>query len=269
VDTRTHRFPVGDGQPAVEIRNALGSVTVDAVDGTAEYVVEIDPLDSAGRQALDAVEVSAVNSRLRVVAPERRLLRGGSFAVRVTAPAGTAVRVACVTADAELRGELGKVELTSASGDCAVDHCADLQLRSASGDARVGTATGRAVVGTASGDLRIESAAHGLQVRTASGDVDVRAASGDVSVTTGTGDVEIGRITGGTVGVKTVSGDVSLGVVPGLRVWLDLSTLSGRMESSLDEGIDPGEGPAQLTLSIRTVSGDQRVVRAAGAAPVA
>jgi hypothetical protein len=76
------------------------------------------------------------------------------------------------------------------------------------------------------------------------------------------------RVTGGTVAVKTVSGDVSVGVAPGLRVWLDLSSVSGRMESHLVEDDREGAGgPAQLTVSLRTVSGDQRVVRAAGAAP--
>jgi hypothetical protein len=64
--------------------------------------------------------------------------------------------------------------------------------------------------------------------------------------------------------VKTVSGDIEVGVVPGLRVWLDLSSLSGRMESQLD-GDDPiaGDGPAQLTIALRSVSGDQRIRRAA------
>jgi hypothetical protein len=47
-------------------------------------------------------------------------------------------------------------------------------------------------------------------------------------------------------------------------VWLDLSSISGRMESQLDgdDGVG-GDGPAQLTVALRSVSGDQRVRRAA------
>jgi hypothetical protein len=267
MDVHTHRFPVGDGAPAVEIRNPSGSVSVAAVEGADEFVVDIEALDSAAEQNLDDVEVQVLGSRLRVVAPERRLFRSGSFAVRVTAPSGTAARVAAASADADLTGDLGKVEVTSASGDCVVESCTDLQLRTASGDARVGTVSGRAVVGTASGDLRVESVGAGLEARTASGDVEVGSAGGDVGVTTASGDVEIDRVSGGRVGVKTVSGDVSIAVAPGLKVWLDLSSLSGRMDSHLDAESAGDDGPAQLNLSVRTVSGDQRILRAAGAAP--
>ena len=226
-----------------------------------EYLVEIEPLDSPAQQNIDRIDLFLTGSRLRVAVPERRLLRTGSFAVRVTVPAGAAARVAVASADTELLGELGRVELTSASGDSVVDACATLQLRSASGDARVGTVTGRATIGSASGDLRVESVSAGLEARTASGDVEVGTAAGDVAITTASGDVAIDRVTGGMVGIKTVSGDVSVGVVPGLKVWLDLSSVSGRMQSHLDEGGGGDDAPATLTLSVRTVSGDQRFLR--------
>ena len=260
---RVHRFPVGAGPHALEIRNPAGSVTVEAVEDAPEYVVEIEPLDSAAEQLVDRLDLFLVGARLRVQVPERRLLRTPAFAVRVTAPTGTSARVAVASADVELRGRLGRVELTGASGDAVVESCTDLQLRTASGDARIGTVSGRASVGSASADLRVESIGAGLEVKTASGDIEVGSATGDVSVTTASGDVGIGRATGGTVGVKTVSGDVEVGVVPGLRVWLDLSSISGRMESQLDEDdTAAGDGPAQLTVAVRTVSGDQRIRRA-------
>jgi hypothetical protein len=262
VKTRTHRFPIGSGTPSVEVRNPAGSVTVEAVEDASEQVVEIEPLDAAAEQLLEEVDVVHAGSRLRVTAPERRLWRSARFAVRVTVPRGTATRVAVASADTDLRGQLGPVEVTSASADGAVEHCSELQVRTASGRTRVGTVTGSATIGTASGDVRVESVGTGLRVRTASGDVEVGAAAGEVSVSTASGDVGIDRLTGGEVRVKTASGDVSLGVVPGLRVWLDLSSVSGRMESALDEDA-AGGGPAQLTLSVRSISGDQRIRRSA------
>jgi hypothetical protein len=263
VEIRVHRFPVGAGPYAVEVRNPAGSVTVDAVEDTPEYVVEIEPLDSAAEELIDRVDLFLVGSRLRVHVPERRLLRTPSFAIRITAPSGTAARVAVASADIELHGELGRAELTGASGDADVESCTDLQLRTASGDARIGTVSGRATVGSASGDVRLESVGAGLEVKTASGDVEAGTVTGDVSVSTASGDVGIDHVSGGTVGVKTVSGDIEVGVAPGLRVWLDLSSLSGRMESQLDGDYGTTtDGPAQVTLSLRTVSGDQRVRRA-------
>ena len=260
--TRTHRFPVGTGAPSLEVRNPAGSVTVEAVADAPEFVVEIEPLDAAAEQLVDQVDVFPAGSRLRVAVPERRLWRTPRFAVRVTVPRGTATRVAVASADTELRGELGSVELTAASGDGFVEHCSDLQVRSASGGTRIGTVTGSATIGTASGDVRVESIGAGLRVRTASGDVEVGAAGGEVSVSTASGDVGIDRLAGGSVRVKTASGDITLGVVPGLRVWLDLSSVSGRMESALVDDA-AGGGAAQLTLSVRSVSGDQRIRRSA------
>jgi hypothetical protein len=48
-----------------------------------------------------------------------------------------------------------------------------------------------------------------------------------------------------------------------LKVWLDLASVSGRMKSQLDEdGGAGGNGPARVTVAVRTVSGNQRIRRA-------
>lgn len=271
MDVRTQRIPAGGPPPRIEIRNPAGSVTVEAIEGAGELDVRIEALDAAAEQLLDRVDVSVTDTdradsptQLRITVPERRLTRTPRFAVRVTGPAGAPVRIAVASADVELRGRLGRLEVTAASGDVAVERCTELQLRAASGDARVGTVAGPTTVGTASGDLRMEKAEGGLEVRTASGEVSVGQTSGAVSISTASGDVTVGAADAGSVALKTVSGDASVGVVPGLRVWLDLSTVSGRMDSRLeDDGPGAGDGPAQLTLALRSVSGDLRVQRAA------
>jgi hypothetical protein len=266
VESRTHRFPATDGPPSLEVRNAAGSVTVEGQDGLDEITVQITALDSTAEQLLDRVNVFFAHSRLQVEVPERRLLRSPGFAITVLAPADSAVRLATASADITLRGRLGDAELTSASGDIAVAECAALELRTASGDARIGSVTGRTRHGSASGDLWIGVAGGGVTSRTASGDVDLDECAGDVSVTTASGDLVVGRAAGGAVQAKTMSGDIEIGVVPGLRVWLDLSSVSGRMDSQLpDDDGEAGEGPAQLSLTLRSVSGDLRIRRVAAA----
>jgi hypothetical protein len=266
VESRTHRFPVTDTPPAVEVRNPSGSVTVEAQDGVGEITVQVTALDSAAEQVLDRVNLFFTHSRLQVEVPERRLLRTPGFAISVVTPTASAVRVATASADTTLRGRLGDVELTSASGDVAVAECTSLEVRTASGDARVGTVTGRVRHGSASGDLWIGSVGSGATARTASGDVSIDEAAGDVSLGTASGDVTIGRVVEGSVQAKTMSGDVEVGVAPGLRVWLDLSSVSGRMNSQLpDDDGAAGEGPAQLSLTLRSVSGDLRIRRVAAA----
>jgi hypothetical protein len=264
VTVREHHFPVTGAAPSVEVRVPSGSVDLTGLEGAEEFAVRIEPLDQAARDLLDRVEVDGSGDRVRVVVPERRLGRTPSFAVRVSAPAGSAARVAVAAADARLTGRLGRVELSAASGDVSVEECADLQLRTASGDARVESVDGAATLATASGDVQLGSAAGALQVRTASGDINVVDAAGDASLSTASGDVSVGRVSSGTVQVKTVSGDAVVGVLGGLRVWLDLSSVSGRMDSQLSGDVDEDSpGPAQLTLAMRSVSGDLRVWRAA------
>ena len=266
MDTRTHRFPLTGERPAIEVRNPGGSVTVEAREGVDELVVDITPLDGAAEQLVDRIGLFFTHARLQVEVPERRLLRTPSFAISVLTPPDADVRVATASADTTLRGRLGTAELTSASGDIAVEQCGRLELRTASGDGRIGTATGPVTAATASGDLRVGSAAAGFKGRTASGDIAVEEATGDVSLSTASGDLTISRIDAGSVQAKTMSGDVEVGVVPGLRVWLDLSSVSGRMNSQLpDDDGAAGEGPAQVSLSLRSVSGDLRIRRVAAA----
>jgi DUF4097 and DUF4098 domain-containing protein YvlB len=267
VESRTHRFPLTDPHPAVEIRNPAGSVTVEARDGIDEITVQVTSLDAGAEQLLDRVTLFFTHSRLQVEVPERRLLRTPGFAISVVTPTGSAVRVATGSGSTALRGTLGAAEITSASGDVTVDTCASLELRTASGDARVGTVTGRMRSVSASGDLWLGTAGGDVTARTASGDLTIDESTGDVSVATASGEVSVGRATGGSVQAKTMSGDVEVGVAPGLRVWLDLSSVSGRMDSQLpDDGDDAGERPAQLSLDLRSVSGSLRIRRVAPAA---
>ncbi|RBY80664.1 hypothetical protein DQ238_08880 [Geodermatophilus sp. TF02-6] len=251
--------------PVVEVRNPAGSVTVAAVEGSTGLSVRVEALDEAAEELLDRVVVEASEEqpvRLRVVVPEHRLFRTPSFAVRVDTPAGAAVLATVASARCELRGALGRVVLTSASGDCSVESCAEAQVRSASGDVALGAVAGPATVHAASGDVRLGSAAGAVEVRTASGDVEVGAAGGDLSLRTTSGDVEVGSLAAGSTRVTSVSGDVTLGVRPGLRVWLDLASVSGRLESELaDEAA--GKGAAELTVAARSVSGDVRIRRTA------
>jgi DUF4097 and DUF4098 domain-containing protein YvlB len=265
---RTHRIPLSDALRTIEVRNPSGSVTVRAVEDAEELVVSVEPLDDTAEQLVDRVDLDVGRSHLRVSVPERRLLRTPSFAIRVSTPPGAAVRIAVASADVGLSGRLGRAELTSASGDVAVEHCTELQVRAASGDVRVDVTAGAATLGTASGDVRLGSAGGPVVLRTASGDVVVDEVAGDLSAQTASGDVLLARASRGRVRLTTVSGDATVGVEPGLRLWLDLRSVSGRLDSELEEASDDVAGSeAALTVQLQSVSGDLRVRRATPLAP--
>jgi len=271
----SEQIPVVEGPPPrIEVRNPAGSVVVEAVEGTEQLVARVDPLDDTAEQLLDGVRIdlragdSGSPARLRVTVPERRLLRTPAFAVHVTTPPGAAARIAVASADVEMTGRFGELEVTSASADVAVEHGTDVQLRTASGDARIGTAEGNSSIGSASGDVRVALARGPLKVRTASGDVSVEHAGDATSIRTASGDVSVGAAAGEVVQVQTVSGDVSVAVPPGLRVWLDLHSVSGRMSSDLDGETSDGDAKPDLTLTLESVSGRLRIGRTTRAAVV-
>ena len=268
MSVRTHRIPLDAPTRALEVRNPAGSVTVEARAEATEVVVTIESLDGAAEQLLDRVDLFVTDARVQVSVPERRLTRTPSFAVDVVLPPDSPVTVAAASADVTLRGRHGRVVLTGASGDLTVDHAAELQLRSASGDARIGRTAGPATVATASGDVRLDVAGGPVEVRTASGDVVLGSTAVDVTARTASGDVRVERASSGTVRVTTVSGDTTVAVERGLRVWLDVQSVSGRLVSELDdEGPGPADGSTPLSLLLKSVSGDLRLRRAAPQPP--
>ena len=260
---RTHRVPLSETSRSLEVQNPVGSTTVEADPAAEETVIEVEALNGTAEEVIDQVDLIVTRGHLRISVPERRLLRTPAFAITVSTPPDVDVRVTGASATASLRGRLGEVTLTSSSGDLGVEHCTALHARSASGDVRAGRVEGPADVGNAAGDVRVADARGPLQVRTASGDVLLGSVTTDATVRTASGDVRVDRAASGRLRLVTVSGDATVGVAPGLRIWLDVQTVSGRMRSELeDDGPEAGSGAAQLTVALQSVTGDLCLRRA-------
>jgi hypothetical protein len=268
VTVRTHRVPLSGSARALEIRNPAGSTTVEAVPGAEEIVIEVRARNGLAEELIDRLDLVVTRSSVRLSVPDRRLmLRSPSFAITVTTPPDVAVTATSASSDATLSGRLGAVTLTSGSGHLTVEHCTELQARTASGDVRAGRIERTATIGNASGDVRVADAAGPVQVRTASGDVLLGSVTGDASVKSASGDISVERAVSGRLRLQTVSGDATVGVEPGLRIWLDLQTVSGRLRSDLPEDAPDAGGAAQLSITLQSVSGDLRLRRAAGQPP--
>jgi hypothetical protein len=263
-------------RPQIEVGNPAGSVSMECIEGADALDVQVEALNDDAEELLDEVAIEATEGdpeqgsavRLRITVPDRRLWENPEFGVRITTPPGADARIAVASADVDLRGRFADVTVTGASGDLAVEEASEVELRSASGDVRVGTVHGGAYVRTASADVRIDRVNGALRVRGASGDVSVEHAA-DAVISTASGDVTVVSATGETVQVRTASGDVSVGVPPGLRVWLELHSVSGRITSHLDDDVaDAGDARPDLTLNLESVSGDLLIGRTTPA-PVA
>lgn len=272
-------MPVFDtpGKTALKISIGGGEVRLESEE-TAQTTVEVEALrdDEITREAIAEMTIEVRDRggfhEVVVEAPKRSggwlgaLGRGPKIGVRVRCPNGADVRVATSSADVDANGRFGDVEANTASGDVSFEHASgSFRATGASGDIVVREVGGTCSIKTASGDVRIGRVLGPLSANLVSGDVEVGEAFDDVSIATVSGDQEVGSIRGGEhAKVQSVSGDVRVGIAPGLRLWIDGSSVSGSMRSELELEDAPAadEGPV-VELKARTVSGDVQIVRAA------
>lgn len=266
--------------PELELRVPAGEITLDSHDG-GQTEVEIEPLDDAAAEMMDAVRVElrqgGSRPRLVVDVPEKRkprltiehgersfgfFSRTPSFAVRITAPHGADVSVRTKSAELASRGRLGALDLKSASGDVEVREVdGRTVISTASGDVELGRCGGVLEANTVSGDVRIGHAESEARLNTVSGDIDVRRVDGGSELNSVSGDQRLVATGGGAISTQSVSGDVEIGIVPGVDVWLDVRSMSGDTTSDLEASDGPpGEGRS-IELRANTVSGDVRIHR--------
>jgi DUF4097 and DUF4098 domain-containing protein YvlB len=266
--------------PELELRLAAGEIALESHDGN-ETRVEVDPLDDAAAELLEAVriELREGGSRPRIVVdvPEKRKARltiehrertfgffnrTPSFAIRIVAPHGADANVRTKSADFASRGRLGALDLKSQSGDVEAD---DMEGRTviatASGDVELGRVGGGLELNAVSGDVRVGHAEGEARVSTVSGDIDVRRADGAVELNSVSGDQRLAVSGGGSVTLQSVSGDLSVGIFAGVDVWLDVRSMSGDTSSDLAASDGPAGEGASIELRANTVSGDIRIHR--------
>lgn len=260
------------GQVKLRVSVGSGDVRIDARD-EPRTDVELVALrdDEATRNAIAEaiVESRERGDRTEIVVELPRkggwsfLGRGPSVGVRIRCPHGADAEVSTASADVATTGPLGDIEAKTASGDLAFDVVGSLRATTASGDVAAQEIIGHGEAKTASGDVLVRLGRGPLSLNLVSGDVVVNEAKAALSVATVSGDQEIGSVETGEVKLQSVSGDVRVGVRPGLKLWIDATSVSGSMTSELPMDDGPARsGEPEIELRARTVSGDVRIVRA-------
>lgn len=260
------------GPVQVAVECAAGEVVVTTHDDPRTEV-ELVPLrdDEASRSAVERARVELLargaGDRVVVEVPERTGVFHGReprVRVEVRAPHGTALTFTTASAEVVASGRLGEVRGKTASGDVTLPSVDAVEVKTASGEIRVGDVAGRATLQSASGDVRVGAVGGPLDANVVSGSLVVEAAEAGGAASAVSGDIELAAVTEGEVSIRTVSGDVTVGVREGSRVHVDVSTLSGDLRSDLDLSDSPDEGGDGPLVEVRgkTVSGDLRVRRA-------
>ena len=270
-----HRFPTERAR--LRVRNPAGDVRVETAEIT-ETTVDLVPLNDseATREAIEKANVGArgdevfveIEGRSWSISIRNWSISSPRIGVRITCPHGSTLECDTASADLVASGTLGETRARTASGDIQFERIEGmLETKGASGDVRVERVSGRAAVSTVSGDVVVDEALAGLDVNTVSGDVAAGEINGDLVVKTVSGDHRVRAAGPGQIDLKAVSGDVQVAVRRGLRVRLDVNSVSGSIGSELDVGdasAGGGERP-EASLRVRTVSGDVKISRAAEA----
>ena len=265
------------GRVALRVGIQGGLVEIETWEApTTEVEVVALRADETTATAVEELQVSARDrpdglTEVVVEQPKKRggfLSRGPSIGVRVRCPVGTAVEASTSSADVRGVGRFGDVAVKTASGDTAFEHVAGAcRINSASGDVHVGSGEGPITLNTASGDVHVGLAAGPLSANLVSGDATIVEARDALSVNTVSGDQRIEASGGAPVRLQSVSGDVRIDLRPGLRLWIDATSVSGSLRSELEPSEEAPAGVEPVgELRIRTISGDVSIGRALAAA---
>ncbi|MEV4999999.1 DUF4097 family beta strand repeat-containing protein [Nocardioides sp. LML1-1-1.1] len=259
------------------VENGAGRVLVVATGTTTTHV------RVAGARA-DEATVTRDRDRVSVLAPKGRggLFRGdSSLDIEVEVPTGSRLVTKTGSADVEATGEVGETKVRSGSGHVRLEHVAGaavvatgsgdvevgavtgaLKVRSGSGTVVVGATSATTSISSGSGDVRIGRSAGAVVVKTGSGDLEVLESDHDIASTTGSGAVTVRTARRGRISAKGASGNILVGVPAGTPVWTDISTVSGRVSSTLPSAGEPEPGADHVEVRAVTVSGNVALVPA-------
>ncbi|MEV4406971.1 DUF4097 family beta strand repeat-containing protein [Actinoplanes sp. NPDC049598] len=221
-------------------------VALRAINGTVDLVaesrdsvqVDVEPYDDKNQEEADRTRVVLDGDNLLIEAPGAdsgwRLRRFPKLRITARVPLGSGLTGRSTSADVRAEGVWSLVRLDLASADVSVDEVTgDAALTAASGDLHVRRVGGSLKAESSSGDLRIGDVTGDVSAKTASGDIRIDSLGGSIRSSVASGDIEIGRMVNGAGDIRSASGDVSVGIAAGTRVWLDLSSASGRTTSDL------------------------------------
>ena len=245
-------FTVGDAAD-VDVSVPSGSVVVEA-----GHAGDVDVQIDARKE--DEWHVVQAGSSIRIYHERGSWLGGGRADIRLRLPDGTDLRVSSASADMRSTVDLGRVSVSTASGEILLASVRDLTATTASGDVRVDDVAGNLSIKSASGEVTAATVGGNAAVKTASGDTRIRTVAGAVTVSSASGDIRIDDYRGTDLDLTTMSGDIMFGLPSGTSVRLQASTLSGRVQLPERRSSNPAEGEP-VSARAKSVSGDIRVVR--------
>jgi DUF4097 and DUF4098 domain-containing protein YvlB len=265
----------------VEIPAGRVTVVAETTGETRITLIAVNGNSTARRWIAEA-EITQSGDDIVVRIPKSVTRLWGSRAAvdaEIRVPLESAANIATGSGAIESFGRLGTVRANSGSGAIRLDDCADAEAHTGSGEIAVKGASGSVDAKTGSGHVTLGKIGADARIATGSGHAEVVAVGGEARIHSASGHIEVGqtgdslnayamsgsirihRADHGRVTARTISGGVRVGVPNGTAALLDISTMSGRVNSDLQPGDAPGESERQVELILSTLSGNVTVAR--------
>ena len=250
----------------VEIDNVRGSVTV---TGWEQPQVQLS--GSLGDGSKLEISADAQHLTLQVKGTRDRWFGGngpGSDSDLVLkVPAGAALKLGVVSADAKVSGLRGKsLDVNGVSGNLALESdAAEIDVNSVSGDVTFGAsrpnANGRAHLQTVSGNVHAHGLGGRIKLETVSGDIGLEGdAVQELETGTVSGDAKL-HVTPGAharFALSSMSGDIRLHLPSALSGHFEAKTFSGDIMSDFGKPQESAHGPG-ATLDAHVGDGDAEI----------
>lgn len=278
------------------LNNVAGYIMVYSWDKEEVKMVATKSISSWGigdpEGFLDKIEIEITsqpkNLRIHTRYPTFSWIRNARVDYQLWIPEATSVRLESVSGTIQMKGHLNRVYAKTVSGKIKLENIrGNVEVKTTSGDVVIGNVQGDLAWSSTSGDLDLANLVGDLDLHTTSGEVSGHEINGDIKASSVSGDLAFLDSQGGLsylhttsgkiraelkvidkdasgMSLSTVSGDITLYLPEDASFDLDVSTVSGEINTGFKVLIDSvskrklqGEvGTGGITIKLKTTSGD-------------
>ena len=249
-----------DSTGSFSLTNIAGDIMVYSWEKEEVKMVATKSISSWGlgdpEEFLDKIEIEIVSKpktlKINTRYPTFSWIRNTRVNYQLWIPEATSVRLESVSGTIKIGDHLNRVYAKTVSGKIKLENIrGNVEVKTTSGDVVIGNVQGDLTWSSTSGDLDLANLVGDLDLHTTSGKVSGQEIKGDIKASSVSGDLAFRDSQGGLPYLHTVSGDIraELKVIDKDVSSMSLSTVSGGITLYLPED-------ASFDLDISTVSGE-------------
>jgi len=242
------------------LNSVAGDITVYSWDKEEVKMLATKSISSWGigdpEEFLDKIEIEIVSQpgtlKINTRYPLFSWVRNTRVDYQLWIPEATSVQLESISGTIQMEEHLNRVNAKTVSGNIKLNNIkGKVEVKTTSGDVVIGNVQGDLAWSSTSGDLDLASLVGDLDLHTTSGSVSGQEINGEIKAGSVSGDLAFLDSQGNLADLHTISGDIraELKVIDKDASGMSLSTVSGGITLYLPED-------ASFDLDISTVSGE-------------